>query len=128
MSSKGVERIETAEGDEFDPNTQEAMTTVPAAEGKQPNTVANVWQVSSQRWRAMLLGADVYAEGTSLVSAHLCCMSAVRLCQALGCRRTLEMQAGGWCIRPGNKAQQSCWSCYIPVVISATTKVITTWS
>lgn len=46
MSTKGVERIATAEGDEFDPNTQEAMTTVPAAEGKKPSTVANVWQVS----------------------------------------------------------------------------------
>jgi molecular chaperone GrpE (heat shock protein) len=47
MSTKGVERIETAEGDEFDPNTQEAMTTMPAAEGKTPNTVAAVWQVST---------------------------------------------------------------------------------
>jgi molecular chaperone GrpE (heat shock protein) len=46
MSSQGIERIETAEGDDFDPNTQEAMTTMAAVEGKRPNTVANVWQVS----------------------------------------------------------------------------------
>jgi hypothetical protein len=64
MSSKGVERIETAEGNDFDPNTQEAMTTVPAAEGKKPNTVANVWQVSRQRWWAMMLGAIVHVDRT----------------------------------------------------------------
>jgi molecular chaperone GrpE (heat shock protein) len=55
MSSKGVERIETAEGDDFDPNTQEAMTTTPAAEGKKPNTVAAVWQVSFDQRAVVLL-------------------------------------------------------------------------
>jgi hypothetical protein len=47
MGSKGVQRIPTAEGDAFDPNTQEAMSTLPCPGGndKQPGTVANVWQV-----------------------------------------------------------------------------------
>lgn len=46
MASKGVERIETAEGDAFDPNTQEAMSTMPSpGPDKKPGTVANVWQV-----------------------------------------------------------------------------------
>lgn len=48
MGSKGVQRIETAEGDSFDPNTMEAMTTVPCPGGDaQPGTIANIWQVRS---------------------------------------------------------------------------------
>ncbi|KAF6262565.1 GrpE nucleotide exchange factor [Scenedesmus sp. NREL 46B-D3] len=59
MSTKGVERIATAEGDEFDPNTQEAMTTVPAAEGKKPSTVANVWQSGYKMHDRILRAAKV---------------------------------------------------------------------
>lgn len=68
MATKGVERIETAEGDDFDPNTQEAMTTMPAADGKQPNTVANVWQVSicwAARLHMVVLSLSVAAQDTS---------------------------------------------------------------
>lgn len=46
MAGKGVERIGTAEGDEFDPNSHEAMSTVPRPNpDKKPGTVAIVWQV-----------------------------------------------------------------------------------
>lgn len=46
MGSKGVERIQTAAGDNFDPNTMEAMSTMPCPGGDaQPGSVANVWQV-----------------------------------------------------------------------------------
>ncbi|KAF8073023.1 mge1 [Scenedesmus sp. PABB004] len=45
MASKGVERIETAPGDAFDPNAHEAMSTVPAATpDAKPGSVAIVWQ------------------------------------------------------------------------------------
>ena len=45
MADKGVQRIETAEGDAFDPNTQEAMSMLPVVDAdKAPGTVANVWQ------------------------------------------------------------------------------------
>lgn len=45
MGGKGVTRIETAAGDGFDPNTMEAMTTVPCPGGDaKPGTIANVWQ------------------------------------------------------------------------------------
>lgn len=48
MGGKGVTRIETAEGDGFDPNTMEAMTTVPCPGGDaKPGTIANIWQVGS---------------------------------------------------------------------------------
>lgn len=46
MATKGVERIETLEGAEFDPNTMEAMTTVPCSgDEAKPGTIANIWQV-----------------------------------------------------------------------------------
>lgn len=46
MAAKGVQRIETSEGDEFDPNNHEAMSTVPRpSDDKQPGAVATVWQV-----------------------------------------------------------------------------------
>ena len=46
MATKGVERIETLEGADFDPNTMEAMTTVPCSgDEAKPGTIANVWQV-----------------------------------------------------------------------------------
>eukprot|EP00878_Enallax_costatus_P003368 GHUV01003577.1.p1 GENE.GHUV01003577.1~~GHUV01003577.1.p1 ORF type:complete len:323 (+),score=73.35 GHUV01003577.1:126-971(+) len=45
MASKGVERIATAEGEEFDPNSHEAMSTVPRPnQNKKSGTVAVVWQ------------------------------------------------------------------------------------
>lgn len=46
MGGKGVQRIETAVGDAFDPNTMEAMTTVPCPGGDaKPGSIANIWQV-----------------------------------------------------------------------------------
>jgi molecular chaperone GrpE len=45
MADKGVQRIATAEGDEFNPNNHEAMSTVPRpSDDKQPGAVATVWQ------------------------------------------------------------------------------------
>lgn len=45
MGSQGVSRIPVAEGDAFDPNTQEAMSIIPATSPQQtPGTIANVWQ------------------------------------------------------------------------------------
>jgi hypothetical protein len=41
-----VQRIETAVGDAFDPNTMEAMTTTPCPGGDaKPGSIANIWQV-----------------------------------------------------------------------------------
>lgn len=46
MGSKGVQRIQTAEGQDFDPNVMEAMSTMPCPGGDaKPGTIANVWQV-----------------------------------------------------------------------------------
>lgn len=45
MGSKGVQRIQTAEGEDFDPNVMEAMSTMPCPGGDaKPGTIANVWQ------------------------------------------------------------------------------------
>lgn len=46
MGTKGVQRIQTAEGDDFDPNLMEAMSTMPCPGGEaKPGAIANVWQV-----------------------------------------------------------------------------------
>eukprot|EP00879_Flechtneria_rotunda_P021063 GHRR01022189.1.p1 GENE.GHRR01022189.1~~GHRR01022189.1.p1 ORF type:complete len:235 (+),score=106.21 GHRR01022189.1:318-1022(+) len=45
MASQGVQRLEIADGDSFDPNTQEAMSTIPTTSPAQtPGTIAAVWQ------------------------------------------------------------------------------------
>lgn len=47
MASKGVTRVDVSEGDAFDPNTQEAMSTLPAqGPDAKPGTIAVKWQVS----------------------------------------------------------------------------------
>lgn len=47
MAGKGVERIQTSAGDDFDPNNHEAMSTVPrTGDDQRPGAVAIVWQVS----------------------------------------------------------------------------------
>jgi hypothetical protein len=56
MATKGVQRIPLAEGDTFDPNTQEAMSMVPRpGPDAAPNSIANVWQVCA-RVRVCVLG------------------------------------------------------------------------
>jgi hypothetical protein len=58
MGGKGVQRIETAVGNAFDPNTMEAMTTTPCPGGDaKPGSIANIWQVrcTASWWCAFLL-------------------------------------------------------------------------
>eukprot|EP00775_Hariotina_reticulata_P010331 gene10331-10488_t len=47
MASKGVERIELSEGDQFNPNTQEAMSVLPCTQPEHtPGTIAAKWQAA----------------------------------------------------------------------------------
>lgn len=60
MAGKGIQRIETAEGDEFDPNSHEAMSTIPRpSDDKKSGTVGVVWQSGYKMHDRVLRAAKV---------------------------------------------------------------------
>lgn len=102
MASKGVERIDTAEGDDFDPNTQEAMSTMPCPGGdKKPGAVATVWQVG-YFISSLYLGADTQPPPFKPIAG------AVRVgCFLAG--GALERRGHAWLIT--TQAASGCFSC-----------------
>lgn len=85
MGSKGVQRIQTAAGDDFDPNTMEAMSTMPCPGGDaKPGAIANVWQVSLNVAARQLPGMGACRQLPQVLPmGHPCC-ACVDVCMTTG--------------------------------------------